>query len=428
MSEPRFQRQLGVWDAIAITLGIVVGAGIFALPGRIAQYTTGFVESATLWAVGGVFSLLGVFLYAGLAARMPDTGGEYLYLRGSFGHFTAFLYGWSQLIVIRTAPAASQALVFAEYLDRLVPLSRGAQLLVAAALIWGLGVINYFGLRTGRPVQAFTTAAKMSGILIIIVAGFTLAPGSESHLMTTHVPASPDRLQNFIGAMLLVVFTYVGWDRLGNVAGEMKRPEQDIPRVLIGSVLLVIGLYVALAFVVYSAIPAGELARSATPASDTARILLGRHGETILALIVLTATSSNINASMLSCSRVYYTMSKDGFLPGLLDRVHPRYASPYVAVAAHVVWATCLLAAYRAIEPLIGSQVFALTIWYGVMAVAYLRLRCPRPWIAYTFIAGALLLAGATAWARPQAALANGALVAAGLPVFWWTQRRRSSA
>jgi amino acid transporter len=424
------EKQLGWWDGLAIVLGIIVGAGIFALPGRVAQYSTGFTESALLWLIAGLFSLAGALVYAELGTKLPETGGEYVYLRQGFGALPAFLYGWSQLLVIRTAPGATQALVFAEYLERLIPIpgGEGSRLWVAAGLLWTLGLVNYAGLRAGRPVQWLTTTVKIGGILIILGAG--LVGGlNPTNIASTHVPASADRLSNFAGAMLLVFFTYLGWDRLGNLAGEMKRPKHDIPRVLVVSVLAVIVLYISLALVMHSAIPVDQLAGSKTPASDAARLLIGPRGEALLAVIVLMATSSNINATILSSSRVYFTMSRDGgFLRGWLDRLHPRLLVPYIAVFAHVIWATCLLFAYRAVEGLISSQVFSMTIWYSLMAVGCLRLKSQRPWVAVVFLAGLVVLGGAIIATRPQTALANFALMASGAPVYWWLQRRNKAS
>jgi len=252
---------------------------------------------------------------------------------------------------------------------------------------------------------------------------------NPANIASTHVPASTDRLSNFAGAMLLVFFTYLGWDRLGNLAGEMKRPRQDIPRVLVVSVLAVIVLYIGLALVMHSAIPVDQLAGSNTPASDAARLLIGPRGEALLAVIVLMATSSNINATILSSSRVYFTMSRDGgFLRGWLDRLHPRLLVPYIAVFAHVIWATCLLFAYRAVEGLIGSQVFSMTIWYSLMAVGSLRLGSRRPWVAVVFLVGLVALGGAIIATRPRTALANFALMASGAPVYWWLRRRNNSS
>lgn len=426
---------------MAIVLGIIVGAGIFALPSRVAQYAVTFAEVVPLWIAAGAISMMGALIYAELGARYPNTGGEYVYLRHAFGPMPAFLYGWAQLLVIRTSPGAALALVFAEYASSFVPMGGTARIILAATLIWTLGIANYAGLKVGKKVQLATTAAKVAGMLLLVLAGFTLGVDWEN-LSTAHRTESADRIANFTGAMLLVAFAYLGWDRLGNVAGEMKNPARDLPRVLIFSLLIVIVLYLVLNIVIHSALGMDALSRTRAPAADVAGMAMGRSGSVLLALIVMTATASSINATILSSSRVYYAMAKDGLLPEPVSRVHPRFHTPHVAVAAHCVWAAVLLLGYRNLESLIGSQVFSMTIWYSVMAAGYLRIRSRSggpaaflapfyPALPLLFIAALLLLAAATCIAKPLAAAGNTLLILSGGPVYLIARRhalRSSSA
>lgn len=435
------RRELTFLDGMAIVLGIIVGAGIFALPSRVAQYSTTFLEVVPLWVGAGIISLMGALIYAELGARFPNTGGDYVYLRQAFGPMPAFLYGWAQLLVIRTNPGATLALVFAEYASSLLPMGEGWRLAVAAVLIWLLGVANYLGLEVGRKVQLATTAAKVAGMFLLAAAGLALGLNWEN-LGTVHSAGPGDNLSNFTSAMLLVAFAYLGWDRLGNVAGEMKNPERDLPRALIASLILVIVLYLILNVVIHSALGMDALSRTRAPAADVAGMAMGPAGNVLLALIVMTATASSINATILSSSRVYYAMAKDGLLPEPVSRVHPRFHTPHVAVLAHCGWATILLLGYRNLEALIGSQVFTMLIWYSVIALGYLRIRARSrnrpsfhapfyPVLPVLFIAALAFLAIATCIAKPMAAIGNLLLILSGGPVYLVARRharRRSSA
>ncbi|MCS7026524.1 MAG: amino acid permease [Bryobacteraceae bacterium] len=435
------ERDLSFLDSLAIVLGIMIGAGIFALPARVAQYASRFVEVIPLWLAAGLISLLGAFIYAELGARYPKTGGEYVYLRNAFGELPAFLYGWSQLLVIRTNPGAGLALVFAEHLASLTALHEWARIAVAGVLIWFLGLANYAGLKAGKGVQLATTVTKVAGMLLLLAAGAALGLNGENLSQTREVAGSQPAA-NFANAMLLVLFAYLGWDRLGNVAGEMRQPLRDLPRALVLSLVLVMALYLALNVVIHSALGIDKLAKTQAPAADVAELALGPVGRLLLAIVVMTATASSINATILSSSRVYYVMAQEGLLPEVMGRIHPRYRTPHVAVVTHCFWASVLLLGYRNLEALIGSQVFSMMLWYGVMAVGYLRIRSQSdhrpefvapfsPAGAYLFVLCLGFLAVTVAVTKPLVAAGNILLIASGAPIYWGARaygRRSSSA
>src|SRR5712692_8276763 len=184
---PQLRRELGFADGLAVMVGITIGAGIFRAPGSVAQYFSSFWGVAAAWVGAALFAFAGSLIYAELGARMPYTGGEYVYIHRAFGDLPAFLYGRSQLLAIRTYPVAFLTLVFAEYAETFVPLGEYGRLAVASLMIVILGLINYFGLRSGKTVQAVTTILKVGGILAFILsAAFLLR--NWNYLNTTHVP------------------------------------------------------------------------------------------------------------------------------------------------------------------------------------------------------------------------------------------------
>ena len=166
---PQLRRELGFADGLAVMVGITIGAGIFAVPGRVASYLPDFPSVAAAWLAAALFAFTGSLIYAELGARLPYTGGEYVYIHRAFGPLPAFVYGWSQILAIRTYPLAALTLVFAEYAETFVPLGERGRLAVAATVIVLLGTANYFGLKSGKSVQAATTIFKVAGILALIV-------------------------------------------------------------------------------------------------------------------------------------------------------------------------------------------------------------------------------------------------------------------
>jgi len=434
---PQLRRELGLADGLALMLGMTIGAGIFAGPGRVAGYFASFPAVALAWFGGALFALAGTLLYAELGTRLPHTGGEYVYLHRAFGPLPAFLYGWSQLLVIRTNPGAALSLVFAEYFSSLIPLSENGRLAMAAGVLALLGAVNYFGLRSGKTVQAITTILKVGGIVAFVAAGVWMLPHAAANLASTHVPPQKlGPLGNTAGAMLLIIFAYVGWDRVGYLAGEMRDPVRTLPRVLLAGAGLVAFLYLSLNFVCFAALPISSLSGSRVAVAEVARLFWGPAGLTLLALVVMVSTSGSTNGTIMATSRVYYAMARDGLFFTSFARVHPRWRSPHVAVVAHCAWAIVLLLASRTVETLVGSYVFAILIFYGAVAVAYFKFRRQGPaafmapgypWLPALYLAVCVTLTAATCYFNTRSAVANLALMGTGLPLYFlWKKFGRS--
>lgn len=434
--KPELRRELGFGDALAVMLGVTIGAGIFAVPGRVAAYFPDFPSVAAAWLAATVFAFVGTMIYAELGARLPHTGGEYVYIHRAFGPLPAFVYGWSQLLVIRTNPAAALSLVFAEYAETFMPLGERGRLVLAVTVIGSLGLVNYFGLRTGKRVQAVTTILKVGGMLALVV-GAALAVGNYApNLGSTQVPRQNlGSLGNLSSAMLLTIFAFVGWDRPGYLAGEMKRPERQLPRAMLIGAAIAAFLYLSLVFLYHAAFPMASLSQSRVPSADLARVVWGPAGASFLALVVMVSTAGSTNGTIMASSRVYYAMARDGLFLDALARVHPRWRSPYVAVVAHCGWAVVLLLASRTVEALVGSLVFAALIFYGANTVAYFKFRremgpapfeAPgHPWLPALFLATVAAMTVATCYFHPRSALVNLALMTSGLPFYYFWRKRQ---
>jgi APA family basic amino acid/polyamine antiporter len=433
---PQLQRELGFADGLALVVGVTIGAGIFAGPGRVAQYFESFRGIAAAWVAAALFALAGSLIYAELGARLPYTGGEYVYIHRAFGPLPAFLYGWAQLLAIRTYPLAALTLVFAEYAENFVPLGERGRLLVAMAVIALLGTVNYFGLRSGKAVQAVTTLLKVGGMLAFIAGSAVLLRDAGSNLSSTHTPAQAmGPVGNLASAMLLTIWTYVGWDRVGYLAGEMRSPARDLPRVLVIGAGILSFLYLSMNVCYHAASPISAISGSRIPAAELARVLWGPIGVPILAVLVMIAVVGAQNGNIMASSRVLYAMAGDGLFVGAFARVHPRWRSPYVAIVIFCAWAAVLLLAGRSVETLAGSYVFSLLFLWTAVTLAYFKFRREQgpasfqapghPWMPALYLAVIVAMAVATCWFRPGPSFANLAVMASGLPFYYFWRKRK---
>ncbi len=433
--QPELRRDLGFGDSLALMVGITIGVGIFAVPGRVAQYFASFPGVASAWVAAALFALAGSLIYAELGSRLPYTGGEYIYIHRAFGALPGFIYGWSQLLAIRTYPLAALLLVFAEYMENFVPLGERGRLAVATAGIIFLGTVNYLGLRSGKTVQAVTTILKVGGLVAFIASAAVLLRDHSNLLTTQTAQQHFGPIGNWSGAMLLTIFTYVGWERVGYLAGEIKNPERTLPRVLVLGSIVVAFLYLSMNLIYHLAFPITVLSGSKVPAADLARLLWGAAGMSVLSLIVMTSALGAQNGNIMASSRVYYAMACDGLFLQSFGKVHPRWHSPHVAIVAHCAWAIVLLLAARTVEALIGGYVFSLLVLWGVVTLAYFRFRrtLPRasfqapgyPWMPALYLAMIVFMTVATCWFRPQSAVANLVLMGSGLPFYYFWRRRQ---
>ncbi len=251
--EPRLRRSLGAIDGVFLVIGITIGAGIFSTPQRIAAC---FGDVATIlgaWVLVGSFAYVGGLIYAELGTRLPDTGGEYVYLRRAFGRHVAFLLVWSQLLIIRTSPAAGLAIITVDYFGTFVELKGIAHTAACLAILVAIGALNIVGLRRAATFQAFSSLVKVGGLVLLVVVGFAATGlGSQPSLLGTEVPATLGLgpFGNAAAALMMIVFSYLGFDRVGCVAGEMKNPRRTLPRSILVGIVVIIIVYV-LANVLY---------------------------------------------------------------------------------------------------------------------------------------------------------------------------------
>jgi APA family basic amino acid/polyamine antiporter len=424
-------RRLGLMDATLIVVGIVIGSGIFLLPNLVARNLPSGPAMIGVWLAAGVLSCFGALAYAELGAMMPATGGQYVYLREAYGDWCAFLCGWVFALAAVPGGIAFLAVGFAIYLDHFVPLSTGARTAVSLALVAGLSIVNAIGVREGVWVQRIFTSLKIAGLLLVICAA-VFAPAAAN---TGHAELPPLTYAGFGVAMSACLMAYNGWSYVSFVAGEVKRPERNLPGSLALGMGIVMALYVSanLAYLHVMRIP--EIAATERVGAAAAERVMGPAGATVLSAVVLLSIVGAINGCILTGARIPFAQARDGLFFASFCRIHPRFETPAFAIAMQGLW-TCLLIVTGSYQGLSSYTIFSAWIIYtmSVMAVWVLRRKAPDaprpyrmwgyPFTLWIFVAVSVWFLADSVVNQPQVSLIAIALAAAGVPAYFiWKHR-----
>jgi len=321
--------KLGVWDALSIIVGIVVGTAIFRSPTMVFQNVAGPWQALGVWLVGGVLCLFGALCYGELAATYPRNGGDYEYLSRAYGRGMGFLFGWAQLTVILTASIGAMAYVFADYAARLFHVAAPLTAAVAAGAVIVLSLLNLLGVVVGKSLQNVLSAAKILGLLAVAAAG--LLAGR----MTSELPALAAESPSGAGvglALVFVLYAYGGWNDAVFVTAEVRHPQRNLPRALLFGIAGITLIYLAVN-ASYLAVLGFEAARqSAAPAADVLRETVGPWGEKAVSVLVMVSALGAINGMILAGSRVYAVVGEDHRLFAWLARWSRRAAVPAAAI------------------------------------------------------------------------------------------------
>ena len=428
-NQPQLARRIGLFDATMIVMGGIIGSGIFMNPSVVAQqvHTPFLILGA--WLLGGLFALTAAFIWAELAARRPDVGGQYAYLREAFHPGVAFLYGWVLLLVIQTGGMAAVAVTFARYFIELtnVPVSSAHLAAIVLAL---LTLINCLGVRAGSTVQSILMVLKIVAIAMLVVCGFAFATHSTHTEGMLDRPASLDLLTAFGAALVPVIFAYGGWQTSTFVAGEIKEPQKNLPRGLILGVTGVVILYLAANVVYLSVLGTTGLANSSAPASDVMHSAWGNLGARVIAAGIAISTVGFLSQSMLTAPRVYFAMAQDGLFFKSVSMVNQRTRVPTVAIVLQGVLAI-VIALRGSYDRILNYVVSVDVIFFGLTAccIFVFRKREPtavtrvpaHPFTTILFIAVCWLVAVNTIYRYPRNTLIGIAIMFAGIPayLFW---------
>ena len=413
---------------MAVTVGIMIGSGIFRVPAAAAAQTGSATVMLAAWVVGGAVALCGALALAEVAALYPRAGGIYVYLREAYGPLTAFLFGWVYLVIIPTG-AGAIALVFAEYLGRLMPLTPGQIRGVATALIVVLATAQYRSVRFGAAIQNLSTVAKVAAILAMTGAAFLLGrPGTGAWAEGT--AGHPATLAGFGLGVVTVLWAYNGWQDVTCLSGEVRDPGRSLPRAIVGGTLVVVAVYLAANAAYLRVLPIDVIADSPLVASDVMVRLVGPIGSSLIAALVCVSTFGSLNAVLMAIPRVFWAMADDGLFFRAVAAVHPRYRTPHIAIVTMALLAI-LYMTFHTFEQLIEAFILAsLPFWaLSVASVIVLRRRqptLPRPYrtpgypvVPLVFVTVMLALAVNSLREHPEATAASIGAVLAGVPLYY---------
>lgn len=435
-----FKRALGPFDATMVVIGGIVGAGIFVTPYIVASRLDTPVLVLGAWVAGGAIALAGAFSYAELGAVFPKAGGQYVYLRDGLHPLAGFLYGWALLLVIESGAIAAVAITFATYALHLIHGPAGATVPLAIVAIAILSVVNYLGVKPGSRVLNVLVVLKVAALALLIGAGFFASAHAGWWSETRAVVAGPtSTIVAFGAAMVPILFTYGGWQCANYVGEEIVNPRRNLPLALIAGTIAVVVIYLTINVVFLRAMGLPGLAATHTPAADAAQRMFGAWGDVFMSAAIAISTFGFLDLSILAPTRVYYAMAADGLFVPALARLHPRYATPSLAIVVQSAW-SCVLALTGSYEQLANYVVFADWIFFGLTVLTVLTFRrklplgsrppdafrapgYPAVQIAFVLIAAAVVTS--VIGAAPAAAAKGGILIALGVPVYYWYSRRQ---
>ena len=421
-------RRLGFWETTLIVIGVTIGSGVFRVPASVADTVGSPAGVAAVWVAGGIIALCGALSLAELAAAFPEPGGVFVYLREVYGRAVAFLFGWMYLFVGPTGVAAV-AVVFGEYLGRLLGLSGVGVRLLAAGAIIGVTAASYRSVRGASVLQGAATLGKVAALVAIVVVAFLLGDGSAG-AFGAGAPAATDARWGGVGlALVAALWAYNGFQDMLPVAGEVRDPGRSLPRALLAGTAVVVAIYLSANAAYLHVLPYAALRTSPLVASDTMVRVVGAAGAAAVASAVIVSTFGTVNALVLTQPRVFYAMADAGLLFRSLARVHPRFATPHVAIVGYSAVAVVAVLV-RSFEQL--AEAFVLGVWpflaLAVAGVIVLRRRRPElarpyrtPWypvVPLVFISGTLWVVGSALVARPVTTLGGIVLTLLGLPVY----------
>jgi len=437
--DPELKRKLGLFDAAMIVSGSIIGSGIFMNSSECARFLQTSSQLLLVWIIGGVIALLGGLCFAELGAMFPRTGGQYVYLEKAFRPWCGFLFGWTLFSTIQTGAIAAVSYTCARFIGTFIPMSNGATILLAVALIWGLSLVNFLGIRPGSLVQNVFTTLKIAALFGLILIGLL---GKDRSL-----PLGPifptgfnlDILSALGLALMPALFSYGGWQNLNYVGGEVRNPSKNMPLAILSGVSLVVAVYILSNFVYVRALPLEAIQGSTKLAADTVEAMAGPWGGRFISLAIIVSTFGITNVFIMAGARVYYVMAREKAFFPVAARLHPRYGTPGASIFLQSLWASVLLLS-NTYGQLLQYVTFGDWIFFALTALALIALRrkapdLPRPYRVWGYPvvpAGFFLISAAVVAnvfiSSPAKSLAGTAIILGGLPPFYFSRKKGRGA
>jgi len=429
----RLSRRLGFWSSIGFVIGMTIGSGIFRTPAQIAARVPDPAAMLAVWGLGGAVTLCGALSIAELAAALPQAGGLYVFLREGWGRGTAFVFTWSELVLIRAAGLSGIASVFGEYAlrsfgyDPAVHPAAADYCAVAAIIVATL--TNVRGVQTGALMTGMTSAAKFAALALIAVVALLF--GSRAGASPAHFVAGGQPVQAglFGLAFISVLWAYDGFADLSFLAGEVTNPQRTLPRAIVAGTLAIITIYLTANVAYLYVLPIGQVAKSPLIAADTMAALVGSVGASFVSVVVAISTFGAVNSDLLGAPRIFYAAAEDGLFFKTLGRVHPTYRTPYISILFSALLGVVFVLT-GTFEQIADTFVLAIWPFYGLAVAGLYRLRrrtdLTRPYhvpgypiVPAIFIAACIYLVVSALAGDPVWTSLTFAIVLAGVPVYY---------
>lgn len=445
-------RDLSVSQATSVVVGTIIGTGIFLVPKEMMEAVGSAKLVYLAWVVGGMLSFFGALTYAELGAMKPEAGGEYVYMRDGYGPLGGFLYAWTTFLISKPGSIATISagmvrilgtFTALSFLDRpLVQFSPRFGFtwghLVGIGLIVFVSVVNYVGVRRAGNFQLFFTMLKVAIILGVVGIGFSYASGGWANFRTTFAGARGG-FAGFMVALIAALWAYDGWNNLNMVAGEMRRPERNVPIALIAGVASCALVYMLVNAAVQFVMPAPAIANSGRPASDAVLIVLGAGAATAFAAAMAVQMLATLNGAIMTGARVPFATAHDGYFIKALAEVHPRFHTPSTSLAFQGALSIVMLLFAGSFQQLFSLTLFAEWLFYMLTASTVFIFRRTQPnaerpyktWgypvLPALFMVASAVLLYYTFTADLKNSVVGIAVILAGVPVFYIFARKHTA-
>jgi basic amino acid/polyamine antiporter, APA family len=424
------------FTASCVLVSNMIGGGIFTTTGFMARDLGDPILILSLWLVGGLLAMAAAMSYSELPAMLPRAGGDYIYLRQAYGPFIGFLSGWTSFTVGFGAGIAAAAVSFASYALRLMSLAEDNSLTsktIALVLVWIMTAVHAAGTGAGGRLQRVLTTTKVSAIVLLIFGGLLFGHGSWEHVVE-HGPQNKTSVGPLIVALIFVIYTYLGWNVVGYIAGDIAEPQRMIPKIVIGGTAFVASLYLLLNLLYLYALPVTALAQPPIlpVAEKAAAALWGPASAHLVAALLCISIAGGVSAMVWAGPRVYWAMALDGVFPSFFKALTPNSGVPTRALLVQSGW-TSLLILTGTFEQLIIFSGFILSAFTALTIGAVMMLRRRHPDLARPYrvpfypilpamvILVLLIVVVASAIQRPiESAMGIGIVLSAIPFYFWW--------
>jgi APA family basic amino acid/polyamine antiporter len=432
------KRQIGLRTAAALVVGEVIAVGIFLTPAGMAKQLGSPMWLLLVWLLMGAMALCGALCYGELAARYPEAGGGYVYLREAYGPGVAFMYGWMAFLVMDPGLTAALAVGLATYAGYMVDIGPLGTKLLAIATIVVVALINIRGVRLGALFIRALMFLKLGLLAFVILWALLFQLGDWSNFtpFVARHPDSPAFIGALAGGLIGAFFSFAGWWDLSKLAGEVKDPARSLPKALTIGVVVVTFVYIVTSLVFVYLVPLEQVTNSETFAAQAGEILFGRAGGLVFSAIVIVAVLGSLAAVVMSAPRVYFAMARDGRDEQAVAAIHPRFETPALATALQAALAS-ILVAVGTFNDIISYFVFVVIVFVALTVLALFKFRRRSedvgyltpgypvtPLIFLVLIVVLLLLMGS---GKPKQAALGVAVVSLGWPVYRFLFRRKQS-